>query len=281
MKLTRRVKVCGTQLDELAPEIVIQGVDLGNSKENISAVDRLGGFGQRITGAHWQTLEASVKVGINVPKINQSKRAQIWEQISNWCANKSGWLSITFDGRSTLMLPGPEWKGTTGGGSTVYQNRRMYVDKVIMPSAGDLYKWTDEYTIIFRAYNVPFWQDETATTVSSGVSKGMNIMLTVPGRVLTPVDVTFVNRSGQTINNFQVQTNQSVITLTGISLGGSATLTISHGTDGLMSIKKGSTSLYEKYTGSDDLLIGPGNQVISYSTDRAGLLTASVFGRYV
>ena len=283
MKLSGRVKFCGTQLDDLAPEIVIQGVDLGNSKENISAVDRLGGFGQRITGAHWQTLEASVTFGIDVPRTNLTRRMQIWDTVANWCANKAGWLSITFDGRETNTIAAPQGKALSVSNADyiAYMNKRMYADKVIMPSPGDMYDWTKEFTIIFRAYNIPFWQDEVVTSAASGTAASGTINMTIPGRIKTPVDITFQNKSGKTISSFKVWTKLSTITLTDISLGGSETITISHGTDGLMAIKKGSTSLYSKYTGSDDLLISPGKNYVKYEAERAGILTASVYGRYV
>lgn len=275
MILSRRVEFHGNQLDRVAPEIVIQSVDPGNPKENITAADRLGGFGQRITGEHWQSLEASVTFAINVPKNNMGRRVEVWNLVTAWAANRTGWLVMSFDGRNA----------TKGGG--IYANggqnsrRRMYVDKVIMPSMGDLFKATNEYTIVFRAYNVPFWQDETPTIYKTDTVASATMNLNVPGLIQTPVSISFQNRSGATISNFKIWTALSTIILTDISLGGSETLTISHSDDGIMSIRKGSTSIYSKYTGSDDLLIGTGNKTLKFEATRAGQLTATIYGRYV
>lgn len=280
MQLTRRVKFHGVQLDGVAPEIVIRGVDPGTTKENITAADRLGGFGQRITGAHFQTLEAAVTFAIDIKRQNMSRREAVWGLIHDWAANRTGWLEITYDGRENM-------KGDAGivtnseGQILMAQGRRMYADKVIFPSSGDLFDWMKEYTITFRAYHVPFWQDVSATEVKGGVSASGTLGISVPGRVKTPVDITFQNMSGKTISNFEVWTGISRITLTDISLGGSETLTISHRNDGLMTIKRGGTSIYSHYTGSDDLLIGTGAQAVAYQTERAGVLTASVRGRYL
>ena len=84
-----------------------------------------------------------------------------------------------------------------------------------------------------------------------------------------------------TINNFQVQAAGNRIMLTSLGLGGSETLAISHGNDGLLRRQVGSTSVYSKYTGADDLYVNPGNTAVTWTADRAGVLTVSNYGRYV
>ena len=49
MILSRRVALNGQQLDELHDAIVIRSIDPGVPNESISAVDRMGGAGSRIT----------------------------------------------------------------------------------------------------------------------------------------------------------------------------------------------------------------------------------------
>lgn len=257
MILSKRVALGGVQLDELHDAIVIRSIDPGVTKESVSAVTRMGGFGQRMTGQHWDTLEVSVSYAIDIPKREMVLRRQIFDAVNAW-ALKKGWLTVNW-----------------------LENRRFYVDKVVLPGSGDMWAWTDEFTITFRAYNVPFWQDALPAQVSSGTAASGSVTVQVGGNVQSVLDVTFQNRSGMTINSFWVQANGNRITLSSLGLGGSSALTINHGTDGLLRIKIGSTSVYQKYTGADDLFVNPGNVSVSFSADRAGTLTVQSYGRWV
>lgn len=257
MILTRRAALGGVQLDELHDAIVIRSIDPGVTKESVSAVTRMGGFGQRMTGQHWDTLEVSVSYAIDIPKREMALRRQIFDAVNAW-ALKKGWLTVNW-----------------------LENRRFYVDKVVLPGSGDMWAWTDEFTITFRAYNVPFWQDALPAQVSSGTAASGSVTVQVGGNVQSVLDVTFQNRSGMTINSFWVQANGNRITLSSLGLGGSSALTINHGTDGLLRIKIGSTSVYQKYTGADDLFVNPGNVGVTFAADRAGTLTVQSYGRWV
>ncbi len=257
MILSKRVALGGVQLDELHDAIVIRSIDPGVTKESVSAVTRMGGFGQRMTGQHWDTLEVSVSYAIDIPKREMALRRQIFDAVNAW-ALKKGWLTVNW-----------------------LENRRFYVDKVVLPGSGDMWAWTDEFTITFRAYNVPFWQDALPAQVSSGTAASGSVTVQVGGNVQSVLDVTFQNRSGMTINNFWVQANGNRITLSSLGLGGSSALTINHGTDGLLRIKIGSTSVYQKYTGADDLFVNPGNVGVTFTADRAGTLTVQSYGRWV
>lgn len=257
MILSRRVALGGVQLDELHERIVVKEVDVGTPQENITAVSRMGGAGQRMTSQHWTTLDVNVAFGIDVPKWNLEERRAIFNQVITWALTK-GWLT-------TNQMP----------------DKRMYVDKVIVPNGGDMWDWTNDYTLNFRAYNVPFWQDEQPAQATRYVSTGAAMYLDVTGNVQTVVDATFRNRSGMTINNFTIITGGNTIRLTDLNLGGTQTLTISHGTDGILRIKIGNTSVLEKRTGADDLYVNPGRQLVSFTADRAGDFTASCYGRYL
>lgn len=256
MILSRRVSLGGVQLDEIHESVVIQSMDPGVAHENVSAVNRMGGVGQRVTGQHWETLEAKVNYAINIAKGNITDRRAVFDAVNAW-AKKKGWLRMN-------SMPG----------------RMMYVDKVVLPSAGDLRKWTDEFPITFRAYNVPFWQDETATQVTGNTAAGGTIGLDVPGAERTVLDAVFQNKSGKEITRFSITAGSSTIALTGLNLSGNGRLEISHGTDGLLRITADGTSVYNKYTGADDLYADPGSVSVSWTADRAGILTVSCRGRY-
>ena len=257
MILSKRVALGGQQLDELHDAIVIRSIDPGVPNESISAVDRMGGAGSRITGDHFSTIDVSVTYAIDIPKRRMAERRAVFDLVNTW-AMKTGWLV-------TNERPG----------------QKIYIDKAVLPSAGDLWNWTSEYTLVFRAYNVPFWQNGQTALAASGTASSGSVWIQVDGNVDTVVDVTFENRSGMTINNFWVQVSGNRITLSSLGLGGSETLRIHHGTDGLLRIQIGSRSVYDRYTGADDLYTSPGARQVSFGADRAGILTAQCAGRWV
>lgn len=256
MIFARRAALGGVQLDEIAEAIVIRGVDPGTTKENITTTGRMGD-GLRVTGIHRETLEASVTFAIDLPKRMLEERRAVFELAKEW-ALKKGWFT-------TNQMP----------------DRRMHVDRVSIPQAGDMWDWTKEYTIGLTAYNVPFWQDATPAKAVSETKASGSLAIAMGGNTQSVIDAVFENKSGMTINNFWIQVNGNRITLANLGLGGTQKLTISHGTDGLLRIKRGSTDVYEKYSGADDLYVKPGEMTVTWQADRAGILTVTGAGRYV
>lgn len=257
MILSRRVALGGVQLDELHESIVIRSIDPGVPTETIQAANRMGGSGQRITGQHWEKLEVSVTFAIDITKRDMALRRQVFDTVIQWALTK-GWLTLSW-------MPG----------------RRMYVDKVIVPGSGDMWAWTDEYTIGFRAYNVPFWQNETATSITGSAATTGALTLLVEGTAESVLDANFVNTSGVVINSFSITAGSNSLALSGIGLTGGATLRIHHGTDGLLRIDAGGANAYSKYTGSDDLYVSPGPVLVRYTASAPGVLTVQNFGRWV
>ena len=257
MILTRRCSLAGVQLDELDPRIVIRSIEPGTPRENVQAVNRMGYAGQRMTGQHWESLEAKVTYAIDIPKRNLAERREVIQMVNAWAMTK-GYLRMT---------------GMT--------DKRLYVDKVTLPDTGDLWDWTAEYTISFFAYNVPFWQDNTAASMSTGTSAGTSKTIEVGGNVKTVLNATFQNKSGKTITRFSISAGGNTISLTGLTLSGNGKIEISHGNDGLLRITADGANVYSKYTGSDDLYVNPGSQAVSFTADRAGVLTVSCYGRWI
>jgi hypothetical protein len=257
MILAKRAALGGVQLDELHESIVIQKIDPGTPQRTINAVAMMGGAGQRITGKHWETLDVVIEFGINLPKREMELRRQVFEMVTAW-ALRGGWLTVGW-------MPG----------------RRMWVDHVELPSSGDLWDWTASYTITFRAYSVPFWQDEMPVLASHQLITSGSVSIEVGGNAQSVLDISFQNRSGMTINNFRVSAGGNTLILSSLGLGGSETLSISHGTDGLLRITAGGRSVLDRRTGSDDLYVMPGSNTVTVQADRAGALTVRSYGRYV
>ena len=257
MILSKRVALNGVQLDELHDAIVIQRIDPGTPARNIGATSMMGGAGQRITGEHWETLDVVVEYGINIPKQEMELRREVFETVKAW-AFDGGWLTINW-------IPG----------------RRVWVDRAEIETSGDMWEWTNTYTITFRAYCVPFWLDEEPVTVTNPLVSNGQMSIKVGGYVQSVLDVRFENKSGATINNFKISAGDNELVLSSLALGGYEALQISHGTDGLLRITAGTRSVLNKRTGADDLYVMPGTNVVRITSDRAGALTVMSYGRYI
>ncbi len=255
MILSKRVALNGAQLDEVDGSIVIRRVDTGTTSETLNAEAMMGGSGQRITGQHWDMLEVGVSFAIDIPKKQLTARKAVFDQVVAWAMQK-GWLTVNW-------MPG----------------KRMYAEKVIIPSGGDMFEWTNEYTIVFRAYAVPFWQDDTATEAANG-------SITVPGNVETVCDAEIENGSGSTIDTLSISAGGSSMSFTGLGLADGETLIIDHGEDGLLHIRIYNGAVFRsamgKRTGgsSDDLYVMPGANAVTV-TGGNGSATVSCYGRYV
>lgn len=260
MILSRRVALNGAQLDELYARIVIRGIETGVPKESIQAVNLMGGAGQRVTAQHWETLDVSVRFAIDVRKDDLITRRRIWEDVCAWAmSGEGGWLTVNY-------LP----------------DRRFFVDKTILPAPGDLREWMSEYTIIFRAYHIPFWQDAFPAEVKATNSTGGTMTLQVGGHFPTVVDAEFKNTSGSSMSIFSITAGGKQIALTGLALANNETLKIHHGTDGILRITEGGRNAYGKQStgGANDLTVNPGPVTVVVVAQRAGNLTVSAIGRY-
>ena len=223
---SRRAALNGVQLDEVDPSIVIQSIELADERDNISAVGTAYGYGQRVTGSRRDTLEVTVKFGIDIRKDNMA-------------------------GRVTAL---------------------------------EAWEWAREYSITFRAYCIPYWEDETPAQAVGAVAQSGSMVLGVPGNTKTVAEIRVANKSGATITSVNITVAGQTMSFTGLSLGGSQTLIIDHVLSGklyYLRARTGNVSVLAKRTGANDFIVRPGNNSISWSASRAVQVTASVRGRYL
>lgn len=258
MILSRRIALNGQQLDELYERIVIREISFGGIQETVSATSLMGGSGQRITGAHYETMEVSVSFAIMVPAKDMITRRRIYEEVCRWAMQK-GWLTVNF-------MP----------------ERRLLVDNVQIQGAGDMRDWTGEYSITFKAYSVPFWQNTVPMSVSKTSVSSSTFNMMVPGQYRTVADAEFTNTSGSQVTSFSITVDGNTIALTGLTLANTKKLSIYHEDNGILRITADGTSVYDKRSAAsaDDLYVDPGVAAVSMTAGGAGTLKVSVRGRY-
>ena len=262
MILSHRVALNGIQLDSVDDRILVQGIDEAAGKDQITVVSLFGGAGQRITNRHRDYLEVTVRFSLRVRKNDMQTRTAILERINAW-AEPGGWLTLNYK-------PG----------------RRLRVVCAQYPAAGDPWNWTGVYAIEFRAYAVPFWQQEPPgmlTATGNSITRSIG----VGGNTDTVLNLSFKNTSGVSCDTFTVSTGGSAISLSGIGLAIGETLHIDHTEDGLLRIRIQSSggnyrSALDKRTpeSSDDLWVRPGTVTVSVTAERTGALALSCAGRY-
>ena len=259
MILSRRVTFCGEQLDEIHEAIVIREANPGVAKETMTANDKMGGWGQRVTGQHWQTLEAQVTFAIDIPKTRMAERREVFDKVIAW-ANRKGWLEF----------------------STI-EDRRLYVEKTVIPGAGDMWNWINDYTIVFRAYSVPFWETKTETKVTKDSVMNGSASIKIEGTAPGVLDISFKNISGAVIPNIKIKTTKHEMNLEGVNLASYETLIIDHpiSKGGVVRIRAGSRNVYGLLQGSDDLAVEPGSETVTVTATRAGALTIVNHARWV
>ena len=123
------------------------------------------------------------------------------------------------------------------------------------PSIESALKWTDTLSVEFTAFAVPYWQS-TAPDTATVTGTGSLFVRGNGGKAMVDAVIT----ATASLTSLSITVGDTVIALADISLSSGDTVTISHDANGILSIKKGTTSLLDKRTAasSDDLLAACG-----------------------
>ena len=268
MICARRVALDGNQLDQANSAVVIQSIEAGEGKENFSAVSLAGGYGQRVTGHHRDTVDIVVRFALKIRHTSLSSRASALEDVNTWAARavNGAWLTVNYK-----------------------TNRRIWVKLVQAPGEGSLWDYTKEFQITFRAYGVPYWEEiETENTASLSAGTLKTGTISVTGNADTVADVTFENESENTVNACTITVDGNSFNFDSLGLAAGETLVISHENDGILKIRILETD--EDYrdamskrlpTSADDLRCRTGTRNISFTSDYSCSMDVSCKGRFL
>ena len=255
MILSRRVSFHGFQLDEIDEYVVVKSLDPGTPQESVVTSEQMGGFGSRLVSSHYGMLEASVTFGINVYNTNQKRRRKIYDAVVGWAKqnNGAGWLKFNY-----------------------MDTRRLYMDRTVIESTGDIREWTNDYTIKFQAYHVPFWENASGDTYINKNGDGSKVLpsrdpfsLAIEGTAPSVLNLEYRNDSGAVINDVIITLNSDQMTFTGIKLAANESLLIDHRRDGTIRARgvkwnarrtsiTSARNVYGLMQGLDDLYVNPG-----------------------
>ena len=178
------------------------------------------------------------------------------------------------------------WAAAGGWLTVNYRpGRRLSVILAQAPGAGDMFNWTNEFTVVFRAFAVPYWEDTNATSVTSAVASSGSMNIIVPGSAETIANATIQNMSGMMITNVSLSIGGKAMSFSGSNLlPGGYSITIDHPQSEKMiyfRARNNAGSIMANRNGADDFNVQPGARGISFSANRAVRVTVSLKGRYL
>ena len=266
MVLSRRVSLDGIQMDDSHAAVAIQGITTQAPAGRAGAAALAGG-GSRRTGGKRETLEITVSFTIVIKRGRASERDAALDAVNSWAAiaENGAWM------RST-MKPG--------------KMVRVYLEEPA--SLGDAREAGRTFTIKFKSYGVPYWIDETPSSVTLADGAYVSGSLQVGGNTRTVCEIRADNISGAVMNTAAVRCGESEIQMTGLGIGAAESLVIGHTAEGYLQIFAQSVngqvrSLMHRRAASsaDDLYVGPGMAAVVFYADRACRVTASARGRWL
>jgi len=174
--------------------------------------------------------KASVVVTFELHIYDIAERQAALQKVISWCRN-GGTLKINDRPDQRLIV---------------------VCDKI--PALGSVRNWTDPLTIEFSGYASPYWEDTAETVITlQGTNSGGTIA--VPGTAdATPFTVE-VTPTAKAIASLSIVVGSNTITLSGISCPVNTKIVFDHNSEGILTIKQGSTSILAKRTASsaDDI----------------------------
>lgn len=205
------VALNGVGLHELSPDVVIRSIDENAPVMQHSTLAKGSRIGQWVTAEERSYLEVDVAFALrNVRDV--PRRAQVLERISGWAAG-GGLLTVNY-------RPG----------------RRLRVVCETLPAAGNVREWTNEYTLAFRAYDVPYWEDD-AEAVYTATASAKTDVLVRRGTARTPISFTARNTGTAAAQTLCVALGDQKIAFAALGLAVGETLALDYGGDGFQRIR--------------------------------------------
>lgn len=242
-------------LSSLDTDIIIHDISYSNANikdETLSVAKR---NGLRLMRRSFNSIKVSIVFEIHAYDV--AERQSICQAVCTWA--KNGGTLKTSD-RTGVFL-------------------RCVCSK--FPSISSAKNWIDELEVEFTAYAIPFWQDNSKTSIALTAGTSGSTTQTISGNVdgaLVEADIV----ANASLTSVALTVNSRTLTLSNLSVSSGSTIKITYNSDGIQSIKVGSTSLLNKRTGVDDLLVNCGeSNTFSFTSSASVTVTFKVRGLWV
>lgn len=261
MRTKISVALNGIELHSLDGGIVLQGVDEGAASWNITTGSRAGKDGQYINNFEKRYRDVVVSFAI-AEKHDLIRRADILQRVCAWAAG-GGDLTVSYRDR-----------------------QRLRVVCAQLPAVKTLTKWAETYSITFRAYAVPFWQnmDAESANIASGTSGSATLRVKESAGGKLCCEAT--NTSGGTVNTLSIAANGQSIQLQNLSLANGHKVIIDYDERDIQRIRTTNGSTYVSVLGNrttnsdDDILLNCGTNTVTVTSGAAMSWKVYTYGRW-
>ena len=250
-------------LQDIDPSICITDIMEMEPKQQPLTAAQAWGNGLRLLKMQRQSLSVVVRFAIR--ERDTVRRRDICTRIRAWA--QEGYLT-------TSDRPG----------------QRLYVVCEKIPTVDSALKWANEMEVTFTAYDVPWWENITPTkcTVTAETPYGDGqyrdtVSMRMIGDVESPLEAV-ITAAGKTDYLRVYLGDDQFFTFKDLGMKSGDTLTISHDSRGILSLKLNDTSVMNKRTAKsyDELMIPPNKSIsIALIADAICTATFTVRGRYV
>ena len=233
----------GEGLHDVDPAVIITDIRESKPEENIVTAGNGYRDGQRVLYRHREAL--SVTIRFMIREYDVARRKGILSRVLAWAHD--GWLQIN---------DRPE--------------QRLRVVCEDMPAITSALKWTEELSVVFTAYAVPYWQETHAVSVSGSGQSG-TVHLAPLGDMPCCLEANISNTGSGTLNILTLTAGNRSFAFSGLGLASGKTLTIRYAEDtGLLRMEIEWESVMNKRTAAsaDDLLLYPGSNTITFTADQ-------------
>jgi hypothetical protein len=262
------VTLNSVSMASLAREIIVRDIVEQPASMSVGTVPRGKRAGMRVSRHTRESL--SVKIVYRIKSYDVTRRAEVRDLIAQW-AVKGGRLRIN-------TRPG---KG-------------LYVISDTPPALDSSLKWTQDLSLIFTAYEQPYWEDDTitskqgSTTLLDDGSYWLANVLTPPGNVQYVPAMATISVSGPyALSRLKISCGATMFELTGMNIPAGNIVTIGYDSHDRLMINdftNNSESLLQYRTAqSDDDLLFEAGALNNFSVQANTGLNVQIYtrGRWV
>lgn len=252
-------KFGNTNICTISPYILVQDVTESKPSTQIMAVGNAVGIGQRVTQNARNYLEVVVHFSIMLLPGNEAQRMQILKAVND-AAMRCTYIQVGY--RSGMSLK-----------------------PVVLAEAatvGNIRKWNDTYQLVFRAYELPYWQKTSITSVSSNGVTTATITMNNGSAVQTPLYGIITNKGTAALTSVKIECGSQKIQLTGLNVATNNSVSITYVNGVIRIMAAGSSVLGNRTADSvDDIWLKYGDNSVKVTCNTTCNIVMRFTERYL
>lgn len=257
MRTRYDVYMDGLPLDAIDPAIYVTDVQETPASYDATTLQRDKGDGLRVLRRLRDSLQ--VRVSFMVRETDVGRRRDIVQRVAAWAM-----------GGKYLAL------GDRPG-------QRLRVACETLPGITSALKWTQELSMTFTAYAMPYWEADMPTRASFTGTSG-TAAIHQAGTAPCFLEAEISNTSGETLTGVAMEADGHAIGFSGLALGAGKTLKIFYDDKWLLRAEVDGASVLNRRTAdsADDLILPPGKATtVTIAADKAVSVTLKARGLWL